>query len=170
MPSSRCLDVSQTGAVRILLKLVLDCEPDAAWRAIRSPAGLTAVSAPLTVFTSREQNGFPPLWSAGVHPVGVKAAGLVPLGEQTIDISFPDAPEGVRMMRDTGRGLTGPLAVVTYWQHTMAIAAAPGGGTLYRDRLVFRAGRATVLLWPLYWGFWQWRGRRIRLLARGWRA
>jgi len=156
--------------MRILLKLVLDCSPDAAWRAIRSPAVLTAVSAPLTVFTSQEPDGFPELWQAGVHPVEVRAGGLVKIGDQTIDIAYPIRADGVRMMRDTGRGLSGPLAIITRWEHTMAIAPAPAGRTLYRDQLEFEAGPVTLLLWPVYWAFWQWRAIGIRRLAPHWSA
>ena len=182
--------------MRVLLKLELDCPPDAAWRAIRSPAVLTAVSAPFTKFTSMKAGGFPEQWPAGVHPVQVRALGGFKLGEQTIDISYPvggtsgtegpaaagagdgfgpadipgDVQSGaVRMMRDTGKGLSGPLALVTLWQHTMAIAEAPGGKTLYRDQLVIEAGALTPLLWPLYWAFWQWRAIGITRLARRWK-
>jgi hypothetical protein len=164
--------------MRVLLKMTIDCSPDAAWRAIRSPAVLTAVSKPLTVFTSTEPGGFPELWPAGVHPVEVRAAGLVKIGDQTIDISYPventgiaGVPatlSGVRMMRDSGRGLSGPLSLISRWQHTMAIAEAPGGKTLYRDQLVFEAGLLTPLLWPMYWAFWQWRAIGIRRLAPSW--
>lgn len=158
--------------MRVLLKLTLDCTPDAAWRAIRNPEVFAAVSAPLTTFTSLEPGGFPESWSEGDHPVQVKALGLVPIGEQVIGISFPAAPDadkdGVRIMRDTGRGLSGPLALVTRWEHTMAVSSAPGGRTRYRDRLVFEAGPITVLLWPVYWAFWQWRAIGMRRLAPGW--
>jgi hypothetical protein len=160
--------------MRVLLKLVLDCDPDDAWRAIRSPAVLTAVSAPFTTFRSLEPGGFPEQWPAGVHWVEVRAAGLAKLGEQTIEISYPSAGSapgrrGVRMMRDTGRGLSGPLAWITQWEHTMAVAQAPDGRTLYRDQLVFEAGRMTLLLWPAYWAFWQWRSVGLRRLAPSWR-
>lgn len=168
--------------MRVLLKLVLDCAPDDAWRAIRSPDVFAAVSAPLTYFRSLEPDGFPGSWPPGPHRVMVCAARLVDIGEQTIDISYPDsvalrrtwgpgdANPAVRIMRDTGRGLSGPLTVVTRWEHTMAIAPAPGGRTLYRDQLVFAAGVLTPLLWPLYWGFWQWRAIGMRRLAPSWGA
>ena len=153
--------------MRVLLKIVLDCEPDAAWRAIRSPSVLREVSAPLTTFESLEAGGFPAVWEAGEHPVRVKALGIIPLGEQIIGISYPTLP-GVRAMRDTGRGLSGQLALITSWQHTLTVAPAPGGGTLYRDQLRFTAGPLTLLLWPVYWAFWQWRAIGMRRLARGW--
>ncbi|MCU1406826.1 MAG: hypothetical protein JWQ43_3129 [Glaciihabitans sp.] len=163
--------------MRVLLKLVLDCPPEAAWRAIRSPAVLNQVSAPLTAFQSLESGGFPELWSEGVHPVRVRAGGLVHIGDQTIEIAYPEratgvrkgASEGVRAVRDTGRGLSGPLAVITRWEHTMTVTPLPGDRTLYRDQLVFEAGRISVLLWPMYWAFWQWRAIGIRRLAPTWR-
>jgi hypothetical protein len=189
-----------TCSMRVLLKMVLDCEPDAAWRAIRSPSVLNAVSAPLTKFESLEPYGFPTLWPAGDHPVVMRAPGGITIGEQVIAISYPEvgspgsgtrAPAaagagaagtgpvsadsatgrgGVRLMRDSGRGLSGPLALVTRWEHTMSIADAPGGRTLYRDQLVFEAGALTPLLWPAYWAFWQWRAIGIKRLAAGWTA
>lgn len=155
--------VEHTGGMRVLLKIVIDCDPDTAWDAIRSPAVLRAVSSPLMTFESLEPGGFPEAWSEGEHPVRVRAAGVVPMGDQVIGISFP-ALRGVRAMRDTGRGLSGPLALVTRWEHTLTVAPTSDGRTLYRDQLRFEAGALTVLLWPMYWAFWQWRGIRMRQL------
>lgn len=161
--------------MRVLLKLELDCGPDAAWNAIRNPEVFRAVSAPFTTFRSKEPGGFPPQWDAGDHPVEVLALGLIPIGEQVIAVSFPDLASArgkgrapVRALRDSGRGVSGALAAVTTWRHTMAVSAAPGGKTLYRDELMFEAGVATPLLWALYWAFWQWRALRMRSLARSW--
>lgn len=154
--------------MRVLLKTVLDCDPDDAWRAITSPAVLGEVSSPLMVFTSLEPGGFPDQWPEGEHPVQVSALGLLPVGEQVISISFPAFRGGTRMMRDSGYGRSGVFTVVKEWQHSMAVAPARGGGTLYRDQLVFDAGPITPLLWPLYWAFWQWRGLRMSRLAHRW--
>jgi hypothetical protein len=195
--------------MRVLLKLVLDCSPDDAWRAIRSPSVLNAVSAPLTRFESLEPGGFPTLWPEGDHPVRMRSAGGITIGEQVIAVSYPEvgspgsgtrAPaggrgrhdatseragsegsgsrgtssgrtsSGVRVMRDAGWGLSGPLTLVTRWEHTMTIAEAPDGRTLYRDQLVFGAGGLTLLLWPAYWAFWQWRAIGIARLAPSWKA
>ncbi len=155
--------------MRIVLKLVLDCSPDAAWRAVRSPAVFRAVSAPLVAFVSLEPGGFPTSWPAGKHSVRATALGVFAAGTQVIDISFPPRPDDVRVVRDTGGALDGPLAVVTKWRHSMAISAAPDGRTLYRDRLVFEAGLLTLPIWLFYWGFWQWRAFRLKKLAPGWR-
>jgi hypothetical protein len=155
--------------MRVLLKLVLDCTPDAAWRAVRSPAVFRAVSAPFTSFTSLEPNGFPDEWSEGVHPVMARAFGVLPLGEQTIELEFSQR-KGVRFVRDTGHGVSGALTAVRRWDHTMAISAGPDGMTLYRDQLIFEAGLATPVLWLVYWAFWQWRGLALARLAPTWSA
>lgn len=154
--------------MRVLLKMVLDCEPDAAWRAIRSPAALTAVSAPFTTFVSLEPGGFPEEWPEGSHPVEVRAFGVLPVGDQIIDISYHRKRGDVRIMRDSGEGLSGPLAYVTQWQHSMAVSPAPGGRTLYRDELIFSAGVLTPVFWVGFWVFWQWRAAGIRSLAPSW--
>jgi hypothetical protein len=153
--------------MRVLLKFELDCTPDAAFRAITSPAVFRQVSSPLMSFRSLEATGFPEQWSEGEHALGARALGLVPIGEQTVDLTFLSNGD-VRMVRDTGRGLSGPLAFVTEWEHTMAVSPAPGGRTLYRDQLVFGVEPVTALAWPVMWSFWQWRGRGIRRLAPSW--
>ena len=145
--------------------MTLRCTPDAAWRALASPAVFRAVSAPFTSFASREPDGFPAEWAPGEHPVDVFALGLVPIGAQLVDISF-EQRSGVRIVHDDGRGLSGPLTLATDWHHSMAVSALSGGRTLYRDQLRFDG---PAPLWVLYWAFWQWRGLRLRQLAKTWR-
>ncbi|EPR76407.1 hypothetical protein ADILRU_1172 [Leifsonia rubra CMS 76R] len=154
--------------MRVLLKLELDCHPDDAWRAIRSPQVFQDVSYPLTQFTSLEAGGFPDLWEPGDHPVKVSAFGKFAIGEQLIAVSFAKAPGDVRIVRDHGRGLSGPLALVNRWEHSMAISAAPGGKTLYRDQLSFSAGLLTPVMWLMYWTFWQFRAAALKRLAPTW--
>ena len=155
--------------MHVMLKQILDCEPDAAWRAIRSPAVFQAVSAPFTSFVSLEPDGFPESWSAGEHPVQARAFGLVPMGEQLIDLAFTRRGDA-RLVHDTGGGTSGGMTAISYWHHTMAISPTADGRTLFRDRLVFDAPPVSLLLWPVLWAFWQWRGIRIGQLAKGWSA
>jgi hypothetical protein len=158
--------------MRVLLKEVLDCDPDAAWRAIRSPAVFAEVSSPLLVMESHAPDGLPTVWEPGDHLVTMRGGGIVPLGKQTINLSMQTLRHGdVRILRDTGRGVSGSLAAVTLWDHRMAIAADPAGTgkTLYRDQLIFRAGPATLALWPAFWSFWQWRMLQLKRLAPTWR-
>jgi hypothetical protein len=157
--------------MRILLKLVVDCDPDAAWRALHSPSAVAELYGPLIDMQPLAE--LPTSWGAGDDvAVGLRLGGVVPLGRQLIDPSDLEVEHGgerVRIFRDTGIPLSGPLAALDVWDHQMAISPAPGepGRTLWRDRLVI-GGRAAPVLWPVLWTTWQWRAARIRALAPTW--
>ena len=151
-----------------MLKQVLDCDPDAAWRAIRSPAVFRAVAAPLMSFTSLEPHGFPATWSQAEHPVSAHLLGLIPMGTQVIDLTFSERGD-VRFVHDTGEATSGALGVMSYWHHTMAVSPTKDGRTLFRDRLLFDAEPVSLAVWPAMWAFWQWRAAQMKRLAPGWR-
>ncbi len=159
--------------MRILLKLVLDCDADAAWRALHSPRAVAELYAPLVGLTPMAVEGLPTSLDAGADvPVRLALGGVVPLGAQLIHVSdrlVEDATGPVRILRDSGIPLTGPLASLDVWDHQMAVSPAPGdpSKTLWRDRLVI-GGPSAVALWPVLWGIWQWRGARLRQLAPTW--
>jgi hypothetical protein len=159
--------------MRIMLKLVIDCDPDAAWRALHSPRAVAELYGPLLDVDPLVPDGVPTSWQPGDDvPVQMSALGLVPLGRQLIHTSdrYVDEEAGhVRIFRDSGIPLTGPLASLDVWDHQMAIAPAPEdpGKTLWRDRLVI-GGPTAAVLWPVLWGVWQWRAARIRALAPTW--
>lgn len=157
--------------MRILLKLVLDIDPDAAWRAVHSPRVVAELYGPLLELEPLEA-ALPTVLSPGSDmPVRMRAAGLA-LGDQLIhtsDRSVRESAGEVRILRDSGIPLTGPLAALAVWDHQMAISPAPGqpGKTLWRDRLVI-GGAAAPVLWPVLWATWQWRGVRLRQMAPTW--
>ncbi|UDF14368.1 hypothetical protein LH407_05765 [Antiquaquibacter oligotrophicus] len=153
--------------MRVLLKFTLDCTPDAAWRALRDPKVVGQVDGPIAAPTSLEPGGFPDEWTTEPHRVAVKAFGLIPIGEQEIRLSFSERA-GARIVQDTGRPLSGALATVTSWRHTMAVSPRGDGRTLYRDRLEFGAGLLTPAVWPVLWALWQWRGAQLKRLAPTW--
>jgi hypothetical protein len=151
--------------MRVLLKLVLDCDPDAAWRAIRSPAVFREVSSPLAA------DGFPTVWEPGQHPVEMRGGGVIPMGKQIIRLNFETRQHGdVRIVHDSGQGVTGAVSAIRLWDHQMAIAPDPAGTgkTLYRDQLRIGAGVLTPFAWYSLWAFWQWRGRKLQQLAPTW--
>ncbi len=153
--------------MRVQLKLVLDCAPDAAWEAIRSPEVFREVSSPLLSYEPVDGGTFPERWPAGERTIGVSLlSGLVPLGEQTLDLSFRET-RGVRIVTDEGGPVSGALTAITRWRHRMAIADGPDGKALYRDRLDFSAGLLSIPAWIVLWWFWQRRGRRLVKLATG---
>ncbi len=154
--------------MRILLKFSIDCDADAAWRALHSPATMAELYGPLL---SLEPLSPPPTrWESG-QDAAVRMAILgAPVGTQLISISdrTVTADDGaVRIMRDSGSPLTGPLAALDVWDHQLAVSPLPGARTLWRERLVI-GGRAAHLLWPSLWLAWQWRQARIRSLAPTW--
>lgn len=152
-----------------MLKLVLDCDADAAWRALRSPTVLRELYSPLISLESLDATGFPTTWEPGDHRVMMEAAGAVPLGKQIIRLSFIERPDGVRILRDSGEPVSGPLSKLAGWDHQMAVSRLPGdpSKTLYRDRLVIKGSIAPLYWYPL-WATWQWRGARIAALAPTW--
>lgn len=155
--------------MRVLLKLTLDCTPDAAWRALRSPAVLREVVAPWLDFSSLESGGLPTTWPEGRHRVRALAFRRFPAGDELVDVSYPGGlPTGVRMLRDGGGAIAGPLALFDRWDHRMAVSELPDGRTLYRDQLLAHAGALDLVAWYPTWAFWQWRGMRLKQLAPTW--
>lgn len=171
--------------MRILLKLVLDCDADAAWRALHSPRAVADLYGPLVDLTPLDAVGLPASLEPGADvPVRLTLGALgglgglggrsaaIPLGDQLIHVSeryTRDARGPVRILRDSGIPLTGPLAALDVWDHQMAVAPAPNdpSKTLWRDRLVI-GGAAAPALWPVLWATWQWRAARLRALAPTW--
>lgn len=164
--------------MRILQKLVLDCDADAAWRALHSPRALAELYAPLMGLAPLAAEGMPTSLEPGADvPVQLSALG-VPVGRQLIHVSDravderrPGATDAstVRILRDSGIPLTGPLSVLDVWDHQMAVSPAPGDPTrtLWRERLVI-GGLAAPALWPMLWATWQWRSTRLRQVAPTW--
>ncbi|MFT4136862.1 hypothetical protein [Microbacterium sp.] len=157
--------------MRILLKLVVDCDADAAWRALHSPRAMAELYGPLLELEPLATAPTTSLHSGADLPVQLRV-GAVPVGRQLVHVSERHAHDRggeVRILRDSGIPLTGPLAALDVWDHQMAVSAAPGdpARTLWRDRLVI-GGAAAPLLWPVLWSTWQWRGARIRALAPTW--
>ncbi|MCT9819121.1 hypothetical protein N3K63_02345 [Microbacterium sp. W1N] len=158
--------------MRVHLKLVIDCDADAAWRALHSPRAVAELYGPFLALEPLAAEGLPTTLEAGADvPVRLRALGAS-LGAQLIHISdrrVDDAHGPVRIMRDSGIPLTGPLAALDVWDHQLAVAPAPGdpGRTLWRERLVI-GGAAAPAFWPVLWGVWQWRAARIRALAPTW--
>ncbi|WP_431797881.1 hypothetical protein [Microbacterium kunmingense] len=159
--------------MRIMLKLVIDCDADAAWRALHSPRAVAELYGPLVQLTPLEPDELPTAWEPGAE-IGVEMSlgGRVSLGRQIIHASDrtmkgPDGP--IRIFRDSGIPISGPLASLDVWDHQMAVSPAPGdpSKTLWRDRLVI-GGAAAPVLWPGLWATWQWRAARIRALAPTW--
>ncbi|WP_394278865.1 hypothetical protein [Microbacterium sp.] len=158
--------------MRILLKLELDCTPDAAWRALHSPRAVAELYGPLLQMSPLDAHPSPSYEPGDDVPVQLRALGMVDVGRQLIHVEdryTEDSRGPVRIFRDSGIPLTGPLSQLDVWDHQMAVSAVPGrpDKTLWRDRLVI-GGVAAPVLWPVLWGMWQYRAMRLRALAPTW--
>ncbi|WP_336646682.1 hypothetical protein [Microbacterium sp. USHLN186] len=159
--------------MRIVLKFSIDCDADTAWRALHSPRVVGELYAPLLQMQPLLPAGLPQRWTPGDEvPVRLAAFGRVPVGTQLIHISertIDETAGRVRILRDSGIPLTGPLGALDVWDHQMAVSPLPGhpGRTLWRDRLTFD-GPAAALFWPVLWASWQARALRVRALAPRW--
>ena len=102
------------GDVRVLLKLILDCDPDAAWRALHSPTAFREVAMPWVDFRSDEPAGFPTVWDGAEHRVSVRALGAFTVGTQAIRLdtlrSTDPRERATRILRDSGGGVGGVLS------------------------------------------------------------
>lgn len=159
--------------MRIVLRFTVDCDPDAAWRALHSPHVVGELYAPLLQMQPLTPARLPERWMPGDEAlVRLALFGRIPVGTQLIHISdrAVDEPGGaVRILRDSGIPLTGPLGGLDVWDHQMAVSPEPGrpDRTLWRDRLTFD-GPTAALLWPVLWATWQARALRVRSLAPRW--
>jgi hypothetical protein len=130
--------------------------------AVMSPALLCHVTAPLIRFEPVTPPGWPARWQPGPFLVRMKLFGLLPLGEQTIDISLPPTAPGLFLLRDNGHS-----RLIPRWDHLIIIEAVEGG-TRYTDRVEIEAGWRTPFVWLFARLFYGHRQRRWRqLVAHG---
>lgn len=151
--------------MRVQLRMTLDCAPDDAWDALHDPGVFAAASFPWLTFRPLAPAVLPDRWAHTVYPVQALLLGVLPVGEQEIRLSARRVGDA-RILEDSGGPTFGLLTLVRGWRHRMAVSPAPGGRTLFRDRLDVHAGIATPAVWFGLWLLWQWRASRIRSLAR----
>jgi len=152
--------------MRVTLRLVLDCSPDAAWDALHSPAAMRYAMRPWLRFRMEDGAPFPQRWEEGHgYRLSTSLFGVIPTGDQRVELSSDSRGE-VRILTDDGGPVSGALNIVTDFRHRMGVSPAAGGRTLYRDRLDIGGG-SSIVAWPLFWVMWQWRASRLKQLARG---
>lgn len=156
--------------MKFSLRVTLSCTVAEAFDALHNPAVFREVSAPFLRFEPVAPPLFPNRFTSGQsYTVRVKALGLLSLGTQEINPTSSDEGE-VRSFRDNGRGLTGSLAVVKRFQHTMSVKSADTRQTELVDTLDFDAGALTVPMGLGFLVFWWWRHRKMRRLSPRWTA
>jgi len=154
--------------MKFSLRVSLPCTVSQAFDALHNPDVFRAVSAPFLGFEALSPAQFPTRYESGKsYVVRVKALGLVSLGTQ--EINPVSSAEGMtRTFQDHGRGLTGALAQVTKFQHTMTLRPSGVGPTILEDELDFDAGILTPVMGLGFRIFWWWRHRMMKRLAPQW--
>lgn len=127
--------------------------------AVMTPSLLRYVAAPLVYFESVAPADWPSRWTTGPFPVRMKLFGLLPLGEQTIDISMPSASPDCFALRDNGHS-----RLIPRWDHLITIEATDDGAR-YTDRVEIEAGWRTPFVGLFARLFYAHRQRRWRRLA-----
>lgn len=143
------------------LRCTLDCTAEAAWERVTTSALLDHITAPLIRFAPRG-GPFPAQWQEGEYRAWMWLFGVVPIGWQTIVISFPPTDGATRFVRDNGYG---PL--IQRWDHWIEITPAQDASkTHYTDRVTVEAGFLTPLISAFAKVFYAHRQKRWRQLAR----
>ena len=156
--------------MKFSLQVSLPCTVAQAFDALHNPDVFRAVSRPFLGFEALRPTEFPARYESGQsYVVAVKAFGLIPLGTQEINPKT-SASGMTRVFQDHGRGLSGALAQVTRFQHTMTLRPSGVGPTVLEDELDFDAGLLTPFMGLGFRLFWWWRHRMMKRLAPEWQS
>lgn len=159
--------------VKIKIQVHLECAADAAWRGLHSPAVAERLYLPLLRMKPQNGGSFPAQFSSGTSiEVKLLLFQVITVGSQRImieDLVMKDQGSGgLRTMRDAGRPLSGPLALVNSWNHEITVGPAGNERTLWSDELTvggWFAPFAALILWPM----WHWRGAKLKRISRDWK-
>jgi hypothetical protein len=143
---------------------LLDAKPERVWEELQRPALLEYVAAPLVAFDPVDPEAFPERWEADEYRVAMLLFGVIPLGEQTIDVSRQrvDDTEGNQFyqLRDDGTG-----KLISVWDHLISVRETPDNKTVYTDEVDVEAGILTPLVYLFAAVFYRHRQRRWRKLV-----
>ena len=156
--------------MKFSLRVSLPCTVSQAFSALHNPEVFRAVSAPFLSFEPLSPSPFPARYESGQsYVVRVKALGLISMGTQEINpVTTTSGMEA--SFQDRGRGLSGLLAKVTRFQHTMTLRPSGLGPTVLEDELDFDAGILTPFMALGFRLFWWWRHQQMKRFATGWQS
>ena len=146
--------------MHLRLSTALPCPAERVREGVLSPRLLDYVAAPLVRFTPVDPPRFPERWCPGAYLVAMRLFGVLPLGTQTIDLSFPPPRPGELVLRDNGQG-----KLIAVWEHQITVAPDGPLATSYTDELRVDAGLLTPLIWAWAYLFFRHRQRRWRRLV-----
>lgn len=120
--------------------ILLPTNADEVWRRVLGPRLFIEVSKPVLSITPLDVSDFPEIWEDRSYRVALRLFGLIPLGWQVIEPSFPEPQGETRRLLDNGHS-----ALIRKWHHEISVIPQ-GETTLYRDRLEIDAGLLTPIV------------------------
>jgi hypothetical protein len=137
---------------------LLDAPADVVWRALRAPATLVDVAAPVLRMPALERRDR--AWQPG-EPVTtwLLLFGFLPVSRHTVVVETLDDATMTARTQEHG----GPVPV---WRHRITVEPAGPGRCRYTDEVEIGAGRLTGLVRAPASGFFRWRQHRWQRLAR----
>ena len=114
---------------------------------------LEFIAFPILKFKTINVNFFPKNWSDGdKFKTRMLFLGIIPVGNQNIDISIPEAPKDMYIVRDKGSG-----NLAKTWDHIIRIKKLSENEILYTDIVEVKAGVLTIPIWIFANIFYRWR-------------
>jgi hypothetical protein len=147
-------DNNRVKTVRRTSDLPIDAE--VVRQLILKPATFAFVSAPLLRLTG----DMPRTWEVG-NRVALRLwlCGVIPMNRHVIEIVDADPEAGWARTLEHG-------GAVSHWQHTLRVESTGPGTCRYSDEIELEAGLLTPIVAAIARGFYVWRHRRWRELAR----
>jgi len=147
--------------VRVTVTTTLPCTLDQARDQILTSRLMEHASWPLIMFTPLDPPALPAIWEPGNYRVQMRSLWVIPLGSQTIAVSFPPSSPGQVLVRDNGFG-----QLVRRWDHLITLDATTDGiQSRYTDQVDIDAGVLTIPVWAWANLWYRWRQHRMRRLA-----
>ncbi len=135
----------------------LDAPAEAVWRALRSPATLVHVAAP--VLRMPALDGRRRAWQQGESvTTRLLLFGWLPVSRHTVRIEVLDDARRTARTQEHG----GPVSV---WRHHLSVEPVGPARCRYTDEVQIGAGRLTGVVGVLAGAFFAWRQHRWRGLA-----
>ena len=138
-------------------------KPETVWAEVQTARLLQHIAWPLVHFIPVDDAAFESFQPGGRYQVKLRLFGMIPLGTQWIVSSLheADGTQWPKRLRDDGYS-----AVISKWDHWIAVAPDKDGGTRYSDEVEVWAGALTPFIWAFAQIFYWHRQRRWRGLAK----
>ena len=108
--------------MKVQLETELAAPPARVWAEVKTTRLFRHVTAPFIVFRSAEPGGFPDHFVDGPHRVSMFLLGVIPIGQQVVNVSkgSDDGPD--YWLRDNGHS-----ALIKKWDHRITVTPADAG-------------------------------------------